>query len=308
MNLLFSMANNDLNQIRIFVQVAHLRSFTRAADSLGIEKSTVSQKVAQLETRLNTRLFHRTTRSVSLTEAGQQYLRYCESALETLEAGDVFLQDIHRTPKGKLRVCAPYNYIEFVMDSVVKPFLEAYPDVQLEVVQASDMPNLIDEQFDMAIVSSTNEIDDSNLIFRKIYETDWVWVASPAHVERYGAARSVVDLREQPYLAFINDKGLLEHASQVLKTGFRTLPSPRLALNNMVAVKAAIVNGLGFAAMPIRTVLPNITEGQLVQIATEVSIPPTSLYVVYPSRAGQPANVRAFKDKIFEWAQTMPQS
>lgn len=297
--------NNDLNQIAIFVKVAELQSFSKAADLLGIEKSTVSQKIAQLEKRLGTKLFHRTTRSVSLSESGQQYLACCEPALSLLSQGDALLEERNAIPSGKLRVSTPPQFVEFIMSSVITPYLNAYPDVELEVIQHMQSPDLVGERFDVAVVSKTGHLQDSSLIYRKIYETERCLAASKRFLEQHGRPKSLADLQAMPSIGTIDESGQLAVYSQLSDGEQRLRIKPRFAVNHAKAVKSAVAADLGFAAFPVRTIQAEVESGELEIITPKISLPSSAMYVIYSSRTGQPVNVRTFVDALVAWGESM---
>ena len=300
------MANNDLNQIRIFSEVAKLQSFTKAAESLDIEKSTVSTKVGQLESRLGIRLLQRTTRSVSLTEAGAQYLSFCEQALEALQQGDDYIADLNHIPSGKLRISAPENLIEFILPNIIAPFLRSYPDVDLEVIQTSRTVDVIKEKFDIAIVSSTNDIKDSSLIYRKIINSYWALIASSSIIEQYGVPNSIDDLMKIPSIGTIIDNNEESPNSRYFHWQNKKITlKHRFAINNLRAVIAAVKEGLGMALIPPSMVANELRNKELAILLPDAEIPNTSLYLVYPSRSGQPAKQKAFADVMVNWGESM---
>ncbi len=296
------MKNNDLNQIRIFSKVAQLQSFTKAAESLELEKSTVSTKISQLETRLGIRLLQRTTRSVSLTEAGSEYLSYCEQALTALQMGDDFISGLSQTPTGHLRVSVPQNMVEFIMCTVITPFLQRYPKINLEMVESNQRVNLIKDNYDIAIRSSAQDIQDSSLIYRKIHHSEWVLAASPRHIETFGLATNPQELTTQPSIGIVNENANTQHKDHFYWQSQKVILKHRFAINNMINVIQAVKNGLGYAMIPKNMIKEELAQQQLIEISSDVDIKPTTLYLVYPSRSGQPAKLKAFIDAMLQWA------
>lgn len=296
------MTNNDLNQIRIFVHVARYKSFTKAALVMQIEKSTVSAKISQLETRLNIRLLQRTTRSVSLTEPGTQYLSYCEQALDILAMGDEYIAGLQKVPAGLLRVSAPHNLVDALLPSVIAPFLKKYPKVRLEFVQSNGEADLIKNNYDIAFRSSAATLKDSSLIYRQIYQSDWTLVASKLHVEEYGLATNPIQLSEQPSIGVIRESSHTQHGDSFNWHNQKVVLSHRFAVNNMNSVKLAVLDDLGFAILPRRMVRRELARGTLVEISKDIDFKPTRLYLVYPSRTGQTAILKVFIDAIIGWA------
>jgi len=297
--------NNDLNQIRMFCQVAELQSFTQAAEKLGVEKSTVSNKVIQLEARLGVKLLHRTTRSVKLTEAGAQYLQHCQQALTQLQQGEDLLSEMQQQAVGHLRIAVPQNFADFMLSTIVTPFLRQYPKVTIEVRQGLQQIDLVKDGFDLAVRASFGDVEDSSLIYRKIYQSERIFVASGDYVSEHGIAESIEQLMQQPYLASYAGDGNDESFNQVFNQGKWHSFKARLAVNSTPAISSAIEAGLGFAIMPIRMAKEKLATGELVQIAPKVKLADSSIYLVYPSRLGQPAKVKAFIDAMVSWGEQM---
>jgi len=300
--------NNDLNQIRIFCQVAQLQSFTQAAQVLEIEKSTVSNKVAQLEARLGVKLLQRTTRSVKLTDAGEQYLQYCLRALAQLEQGEDLISEMQEQAVGHLRIAVPQNFADIVLPKIMTPFLQQNPKVSIEVQQGLQRVDLIKDGFDLVVQASFTDVKDSSFIYRKIYQSKRIFVTSPTHVTEFGEASNIEQLSQQPYIASLVGDSNGETFNQVFSEGkWHTLKS-RLTVNSMLAISSAVEAGLGYAIMPIRMAQEKLATGELVQIAKEVTLTDSVIYLVYPSRLGQPAKLKAFISTMVSWGEQMMQN
>ncbi|MGB0900004.1 MAG: LysR family transcriptional regulator [Psychrobium sp.] len=297
--------NNDLNQIRIFQQVAELASFTKAADALGIEKSTVSTKINHLETRLGIRLLQRTTRSVSLTEAGQQYLEYCQRALHALKEGDDYIAELSDVPSGLLRISTPHRLVEFTMESIFSPFLKQNPNVQLEIHESNEKVDLISEKFDLAIRSSFENIDDSSLIYRKLFSREWVLVASTEFIAQYGRPKDISELKQLPSVGTTALGDSQSNSDKFSWRGHKVKLRHRLTVNNIIAVKKAMLNHIGIAIMPYTMIKQEIEDQQAAILLDDAEIEKTSLYMIYPSRSGQPAKLKALVNSLIEWAETL---
>ncbi|MCG7584921.1 LysR family transcriptional regulator [Photobacterium sp. OFAV2-7] len=298
------MANNDLNQIRIFVSVAQLQSFTKAAEVLKIEKSTVSTKVSQLEKNLNIRLLQRTTRKVSLTEAGEQYLSFCLAALEQLDKGAQFINELSDVPQGLLRVCIPNNMANVLLKKVIPKFLKQYPKVQLEIIQTSKSPDLLTDNFDLAIQFGGHELMDSSFIYRKIHYSDWIIVASKEYLAEQGEITNPEQLGELDNIACLHEgENIYQiYTPSITWKGKKIVFKPRFLINNMGNVIQALKQHIGFAVVPKNMVLPDIESGTVSQLFSEITLPSTAVYLVYPSRSGQPAKTKAFVEAMMEWS------
>lgn len=296
------MENKDLNQIRIFVKVAHLSSFTKAANVLGIEKSTASAKVSQLEVSLGIRLLERTTRSVRLTEAGRDYLAYCEQALSTLQQGNDYISALRDAPSGTIRFCAPHNLIDFILTSVIEPFLKRYPKVDLEIIHAKGEDGLFSGDYDLAIRNHRGELKDSSLICRSLFESQWVFAATPEHLAKYGYPKTPEMLMAQPSVGLKNTSINKTYDPSLTWQGKKLLFKHRFTVDNMRTVIGAAKLTLGFAMMPKTMIKTELERGELIEVAEDINIPPTSLYLIYPSRVGQPAKLTKFIEALMLWA------
>lgn len=300
--------NNDLNQIRIFCQVAQLQSFTQAAHSLDIEKSTVSNKISQLEQRLGVKLLQRTTRSVTVTEAGEQYLAFCLAALDKLEDGENLINEIKKQVIGHIRIAVPQNFADFIMPRVLTPLLNEHPRLTIQVEQGLQQFDLVKDGFDLAVVASFKEIEDSSLVYRKIYQSERIFVASAAYVEKYGIAQDMQSLTAQPYIGSFVAGTQKESFNQVYSDGKWHTLKARLSINSTIAITKAVDDGLGFAIMPTGMVQAKLESGELVQLAKEVKLTDSEIYLVYPSRLGQPAKLKVVIDSLVEWGESTKKS
>ncbi|SFC98721.1 LysR family transcriptional regulator [Pseudoalteromonas denitrificans] len=295
------MQNNDLNQIRIFIKVAQLKSFTKAAEFLGIEKSTVSSKISQLENRLGIRLLQRTTRSVSMTEAGVEYLGYCEQALHTLQMGDNYIAELSHTPTGRLKVCAPHNLIDFIMGIVITPFLQEFPKVELEIIQSNKSISLIEDNYDVLIQSQSEQVADSSFVYRKIYHSEWILVASKEFIELHGLAKTPDELKLLSSVGLAQTEGNFRLNNKISWNNEVLSLKHRFSINNMTSIILAIKAGLGFGIVPKKMVSNEMKQGILIEINDKIKVEPSSLYVVYPTRAGQPEKTKAFVEALVKW-------
>lgn len=302
MKRLFYMENNDLSQIRIFSKVAKLSSFTKAAEALGIEKSTVSAKVSQLEASLGIRLLERTTRSVRLTEAGSHYLYYCEQALNTLQQGKDYISALSGVPSGAIRFCAPKNFIDFILTSVIDPFLKEYPKVSLEILPTHGEEGFLSGDYDLAIRNYRGEIKDTSLICRPLFESQWIFAASPDHLAEHGYPTNPEMLLAQPSIGTKNVSLNKTYDPGLVWQGKKLTFKHRFVVDNMRTVIAATKLNLGLAMVPKKMVKLELERGELIEIVEEIKVPSTSLYLIYPSRVGQPAKLTVFIEALMQWA------
>lgn len=297
--------NNDLNQVQIFRQVAELQSFTKAADVLGIKKSTVSNKVNQLEARLGIKLLQRTTRSVKLTEAGAQYLQFCQQALSQLQQGEDLLSGMRQQVVGNLRIAVPQNFADIMLPRIIFPFLKQHPNVNIEVHQGKQHIDFVKDGYDLAVRAYFSDVEDSSLIYRKIYQSKRIFVASPEYVANYGMAKNIQQLSQQPFIGTYAGESNDESFNQVYSDGKWHTFQARISVNSMPAILSAINEGFGFSILPRSMVQKELADGKLVQVAEGVPLSDSVIYLVYPSRLGQPAKLKAYIDAMVEWGEEM---
>src|SRR5262245_55668592 len=180
----------DLNEIAVFTRVVQAGSFTAAAKVLGMPKSTVSRKVSDLEERLNARLLQRTTRKLSLTDAGRTYFDHGLRIVNELEEAERAVGSLQDTPRGLLRVTAGPN--SAWLGDIVAEFLKRYPEVQLDLVCTARSVDLVEERFDLGIRAGT--LADSSLIARSLGSATWFLVATAGYLRKRGRPRTPHDL------------------------------------------------------------------------------------------------------------------
>jgi DNA-binding transcriptional LysR family regulator len=282
-----------LDEMAMFVAVADGRSFAQAARRLGVSPAQASKLVARLEDRLKTRLLNRTTRDVSLTDAGGAYLARAREVLEQVEALEASVLDAGG-PRGLLKLSAPVSFGAAEMEGALLDFARAYPDVALEVSFADRTVNLVDEGFDAAV--RITRLQESSLIARRLTETRIVTCASPEHLERFGAPRRPEDLSEREVVLDLNiaEPRLWAFGRGAERREVRV--SGRLRFAGAGACLAAAREGFGIARAPAFVAAEDLRSGRLRTVLCDFEPDPLSIYVVYPHARHLTAKVRAFID------------
>ena len=289
----------NLSDIAVFIDVVQAGSFTAAAERLEISKAVVSKYVSRLEQRLGARLFHRTTRRLTLTEAGDALYRRGASALAELEEAERDVAQLAGAPRGRLRVSAPTYFGTVTLAPLVKSFVERYPEITLDLDLDDRLVDLVKDRFDIAIrISSTI---DSSLVARKLSTSALVAVASPAYLRRRGHPKVPADVREHACLGY-------SRARMPNEWRFRGRKGPWIAVtidaalycNNDFVLKQAAMDGLGIGLFPRFFVARELDERQLAQVLPSYDMPALSISAVYASRRHLPPKVRAFVDFLAE--------
>ena len=295
---------NSLEAMRIYVRVAELASFTQAADSLHLPKANVSGAVKQLETELGTRLLHRTTRSVQMTQDGLLFYERCKDVLSDMnELQSMFQQDDAQL-HGRLRIDLPIGIARNILLPKLPEFLQQHPHLEIELSSTDRRVDVIREGFDCVI--RIGQLDDSHLIARPLGLLPQVNLASPRYLELMGEPKNLTDL-EQHFL--IHYASNLSNSIQQKQRGFEYrdqtqihfLPMRgKLTVNNSDAYQAACLAGFGIIQAPLIGAQHLIQEGKLVEILSGYRAPALAVSLLYADRR----HIAKRTQKFMEWAAT----
>lgn len=279
--------------MKAFATVVEQGSFARAAEKLGLSVSACSRQVADLEAHLGTRLLHRTTRRLSLTESGALFNERCLDLLGALEEAEREASSSTSQAKGTLRISCSINFGVRHLAPAVGDFLAANPDVKLDVSLADRYVDLVEEGYDLAI--RIGQVSTPTLIARRLGDTRLVPCASPDYLRRHGTPRTPADLAAHAcltyeYLAMRNvwrfrDRRGREQSVRV---------SGPMHANNGDLLAAAAIAGIGVAMEPDFIVADDLAEGRLLALLPDYEPPSASIFAVYPSRRHLSAKVRVF--------------
>jgi DNA-binding transcriptional LysR family regulator len=292
------MGHLDLNAALVLVRVVQEGSFRSAARALGMPKTTVSRKVAELEAQLGVQLLQRTTRTLALTDAGSAFVEEAEGAIARLDAAQAAVTELQREPRGKLRVTTTVSLGETLLAPIVADFLVAYPALEV-MVHLTDRPvDLVAERFDVAI--RTGALPDSSLVARLIGSSAYRVVASPAYLARHGAPRRPSDLSGHSCLRFARSGAALRTTWPFGKgKGATEVPvSGRLVSDDFVVLRRAAERGVGIARLPGLVVHEALSAGTLVQLLERSAPPPTPVHILHVGGRHLPPRTRAFIDFV----------
>ncbi|MFV1984976.1 MAG: LysR family transcriptional regulator [Thiohalomonadales bacterium] len=290
----------DLNQLLVFAKVAENQSFTKAAKELGMEKSTVSSKVSQLEKRLGLRLLNRTTRLVTLTEEGEGYYQYCHQIVNTAREADHYADTLTNEPQGVLRISVPLDFGLLLVHQLVKPFMREYPNLKIDLFVIDREVDLIAERYDIALRIGPGLLKDSSLIGKKLFNVKMGLFASPQFLSEYGEPKTPDDLQNTPFVIFTKQQEpVFEFSSGFMPEDFKV--SGNLKINDILISKEAALSGLGIAIMPVAIAQAEIKLQKLKPILPEYDLPPMALFAVYPSRQWMPSKLKVFLKYLENW-------
>jgi DNA-binding transcriptional LysR family regulator len=282
-----------------FARVAETGSFSAAARALNISKSLVSRQVSWLEAELGARLIARTTRSLTLTEAGRNYYDQVVRILTQIEEADLSVSQLQATPRGRLRVSAPMSFSVQRLAPVLPEFLELYPQIEVDVVLNDRRVDLLADGFDLAI--RIGRLADSSLIARKLCGMKRYVCGSPDYLERRGTPKTPADLKRHDCLCYSNADFLTEW--RFTEPDGRPLAvevKGRLHANNGDLLRAAALRGLGLVELPEFLVGRDVESCALVPVLEPYIRQEGGVYAVYPHARYLPPKIRVFIDFLAE--------
>lgn len=288
---------DQFSGIAAFLQVAKVRSFTRAASDLGVAPASLSEAVKGLEERLGVRLLNRTTRSVSLTEAGAAYFKRAQPAAEELQTAGSALREARDQPAGTLRLNLPWVAGPLLVEPLMGPFLEAYPDVRLDLTFDNHFVDIAAEGFDAGIRVG-QRLEKDMIGVRLGGPLRRAVLASPTYIERHGAPTRPAALPAHHCLSYRHSPtgsvSLWELIEDGREVEFR--PDARIVANTPLLAVAAATHGLGLTCVVDGLALPQLRSGLLVRLLESFCPAYDPLHIYFSSRRLVPPKLRAFVD------------
>ncbi|ELR67890.1 Transcriptional regulator, LysR family [Photobacterium marinum] len=293
----------SLDDMMVFTRVVETQSFTKAADQLGIGKARVSQIVTKLEKELNTRLLHRTTRSLSLTDTGLGYYEKCQMIQELATQANTEAQKFSSEPSGLIRISTPIGNATYT--NIFSKFLNQYPQVQLDLLESDSYSDLIESRCDIAIRASS-ALEDSSLYATRIGEFNDILCASPDYIRRFHELKSAQDLLKLDWISHHivhGDKQLLLKSSQgeVVKLNMK----PKVQVRTTNTLKDFLIKHVGFGVLPDFAVKKELASGELVRILPNIHDVTIPLYAVYQNKALMPLKTRTLIDFLKKEGETL---
>ncbi|HEX7642177.1 MAG TPA: LysR family transcriptional regulator [Burkholderiaceae bacterium] len=288
-------------EMNVFLRVAETGSFTRAAEDLRLPRASVSLAVQQLEGRLGTRLFHRTTRRVQLTQDGQAMLERCRVLLYDLDEIEGLFQRDRAQVAGKLKVDVSSRTGRLLIAPALPEFFRRYPNIELELGMTDRLVDLVREGVDCAIRGALT-MEDSSLVSRRIAECEIVNCASPGYIEEHGMPESIADLENHWIVNYVSSATGRLYPWEYLEDGVtKTVPmKSRVTVNNAEAYMACCQAGLGLIQVPAHDVAGMLAAEGLVQVLPAWRPAPMQVVALYPHRRHLSRRVQAFIDWIEE--------
>jgi DNA-binding transcriptional LysR family regulator len=294
-------ALQDLNDLYFFAAVVEHAGFSAAGRALGVPKSRLSKRVAQLEERLGVRLLQRTTRRFVVTEVGERFYAHCRAVLEEAQAAQDAVDELRAEPRGVVRLSCPVSLAQTVLAYVLPDFLALYPKMQVRVLSSNSRVDVIGEGYDLAIRVRTKLDTDANLVIRTFGQSRTKLVASPGLLDAEGRPGQPDELAKLPALSMREHEGpqiweLIDAKGKQTHVEVK----PRLISGDFAVLLESARRGMGVALLPEFVCASAITAGELEVVLPEWSAPEGTMHFVYPSRRGMLPGVRALVDFLAE--------
>jgi len=288
-----------LEDMETFARVVETGSISGAAERLGVAKSVVSRRIANLEERLGAQLFRRTTRRLNLTATAHSFYDRCLRILADVQEAEDAVSDEHATLRGRLRVAVPLSFGLMHLGPAIDNFMQAHPDVEFDLDFNDRQVDLLTEGFDVAVRIA--RLADSSFIARRLAPIKGAVCASPGYLERYGTPKTPAELSDHRCLIYSNlpDPSLWTYEGPDGRP-VSVRVKPRLLANNGDFMCEAAIAGQGIVSQPTFIVYQAIEQGRLIPILTDYTWPRVDAYAVYPQTRHLSHRVRAFVDFLVD--------
>jgi DNA-binding transcriptional LysR family regulator len=269
---------DKLRAMQLFVRLADLGSFTKVAEQYSSSKSFVSKELSRLEAELGARLIHRSTRNLQLTPVGVGYVQHCRAILLQLEDAEAYVQNLQEQPRGKLRINAPMALGLTDLAHVFAAFMQAYPEIELDIQLSDEVIDLVEQGFDLGFRVSSRPFD-SSFVGKALTEFSYRICAAPSYVKSHPAITSAQQLQEHNCFVYSYFQGKniwpLEDGIAIQGT---------LKVNSTMFMQQVISQGGGIGLLPDFVCREALSSGTLVELLADVARPKLTLYALYPAR------------------------
>ena len=282
-------------EFRTFLEVAQEGSFSRAAEGLGLTPSAVSKQIRALELRLGARLFNRTTRRVSLTDAGRAFRERIETVVQEVEEAEQAVAQLQAEPRGALRVGAPMDFGRVHLANAIARFMAAHPALEVEVKFADRFVNVVEERFD--VVVRIGELAESSLVARRLARCRRLVCGSPEYLDAHGRPERPEDLRGHHRVGYVYE---VERSWRFeTPSGTNRIAVPvRHRSNNGEMIRQLLLAGEGLSLLPTFLVAEDLRRGRLEAVLADSLRADTQVHAVYPHRKHLSAKVRQLVDYL----------
>ncbi len=292
------------SRLILFADVIDSGNFSKAAERRAVNRSLVSKQLAKLEEDLGVRLLNRTTRSLSLTDAGRAVYQHANTLREQLRETDALVASLRDEVSGELRISSTTHFGRLHVLPVIEALAAQYPLLTVELRLEDRYVDIVGERYDVAI--RITEPDDSSLVARKLADNPFVMVASPAYLQRHGTPRTLDDLLDHRFVVYSGAYGVNNHWRYREGSEIKTFAvTPRIKVNDAHALLKATQDGVGLALLPTFVGREALQGGSLVPVLADLPlIPYYPIYIMYPSRNHLPHKTRLFIDRLVDYVGT----
>ena len=295
---------NNLSDILIFIRVADSGSFTKAAELLNLSRSAVGKSIQRLETHLSSRLIHRTTRTLSLSDEGTLFYESAQRILQEVADAENLILKRHQTPTGRLRITVPVAFGRLHVMPVLRDFLAAYPAIDLEVIFSDDYLDLIHDGIDLAI--RFGSLQDSSLIQQRLATHQLISCASPQYLAEHGLPKSLEDLAEHQQLIYLHQGRATPWRYYVQGRDVEYPAYGRIRLYDVEALRDTALAHFGIAQIGAFLISEELAAGRLIPILQDIAPLIQPIYAVYPSKRHLSLKVKSLLQFIEQRWQGQP--
>jgi len=280
-----------LRRMAVFATVVEQGSMVAAARALGMTPSAVSQHISKLESEHGVSLLHRTTRSLTLTEAGSLFYQGCADMLAAARLAEQRLNEMRDAPVGELRLSAPTGFAGPMLTEALAPLLAAHPRLSLKLFFHDEMIDLVQHRIDLAL--RAGDLKDSSLVARHLADWESVLCAAPSYLARHPAITTPQQLEQHQWVMLDHERShtwlTMENAAGEVE---RPMVERRVSSNNILAARQFVLAGMGLSIQPEPEVRQELADGRLLRVLPQWRLPALGIFVVTPRRDAQPAKVR----------------
>lgn len=293
------MGPTDLNDLRYFAEIVERGSFTAAAQILGVQTSSLSRRVTALEAELGVRLLNRTTRRISLTDAGKHFLEHCQAIVTHAQTAYEDIEKTRSAPAGVVRMSCPIGLLESGITAIISGYLKNNPDVRLMLDATNRRVDVVQEGLDLAIRVRRPPLADSELVIRQLGKSNTILVASPRFLSRHGTPAALQEVSSLPTVALGNVSERFEWTFYDKSGNAVTVPhKPRLATDDFSMLRAAALDGIGIVEIPQELVQRDLEVRSLIHVLPDYVSLEGIVHAVYPTRRGMVPAVARLVDTL----------
>jgi DNA-binding transcriptional LysR family regulator len=272
----------QLNEMGIFYYVVEFKSFSKAAEKLNVSKSFVSKRITFLENELKTKLLLRSTRNITLTEAGHIFFKQCEKIILEAKKSYQLIDTFHQNPVGTLKISVPIALGLHLLPTVLTNFIEKYPDMKLHIDCENRLVDVIKDGYDLVLRSA--KLESSNLIAQKLYSLKNIICASPAYLKKYKTITEPADLYSHHFAIYHSEKRNDELKLIKNNHTYKIILNSNIITNQLDLIKQMVLSGTCLGVLPEFMIKKEIEQKSIVQCLNSYKLVSSPIYIIYPNK------------------------